>query len=245
MSVLSAQNLAVTLSGRTILPGVDLTLSAGERVALIGPNGAGKTTLVNALCGQVRAKGTITLDGTDVTRASAPARARAGLARTFQITSLFPGLSVMEALRLATLATLGRGGAVAVAADTVAEANDAATAQLGALGLSNVANSPIETLPHGTQRLVELALALAAAPKVLLLDEPAAGAASETLGAMARAIDSVPPHVAILLVEHNLAFAFARVSRVVVLVAGKIIADGSPAAIRADPAVQRAYLGHG
>jgi branched-chain amino acid transport system ATP-binding protein len=225
--------------------GVDLRLAHGARHALIGPNGAGKTTLINLITGALApGAGEIRLHGMNITHLPQHARVRLGLARTFQISQLFGALTVLDnvALALAEGAgvsrhfwrPLGREDALL----------DEAFVLLEALGLAGQAVQPIRNLPYGHQRIVEIAIALAARPKVLLLDEPAAGVPAADTRAILEAIERLHDDLAVLIVEHdmNLVFRFAR--RITVMVGGAILTEGTREEIAADPRVRAAYLGH-
>jgi branched-chain amino acid transport system ATP-binding protein len=227
-----------------VLRGVDLDVQPGERHALIGPNGAGKSTLFSLIAGERRASaGRILLHGEDVTRLAPAALARRGLARSFQTTSVFARLPVRENLRCAVLATL-RGG-VSLAARWIGSARvDARAADLlDALGLAHVAEREAATLSYAEQRALDLGLALAGGAHTLLLDEPTAGM---NRAEAARAIDLIRATTAgktVLLIEHDMDAVFGLADRVSVLVQGRVIATGTPEAIRADATVRAAYFG--
>lgn len=233
-AALQTLGLSRRFGGLTAAAGVDFTLPRGARQALIGPNGAGKTTFVNLLSGALRADaGRILLEGRDITRATASARARMGLSRSFQINQIFPSLTATEAV---ALAVAERGGPD-VAAETAA--------LIDRLGLTEVRDTPARRLGYGQQRLLELAIALAGRPRVLLLDEPAAGLSeSERRGLLARLSD-LPPEVSVLMIEHDMELVFSFADRISVMVDGRILAEGPPAEIAADPRVRAVYLGGG
>ena len=223
---------------------VSLSVRAGERRALIGPNGAGKTTLFNLISGALPVSaGAIALFGRDVTRAPAHRRAALGLARTFQITTLFPGLSVLEncllavqaltPARLAMLRPLGRFSALA----------ERARAVLEAVGLTGRASVPARSLSHGEQRQLEIALALASRPRLLLLDEPTAGLSPAESRLMAALLRRLDPAIAVLMIEHDMDIALELSDTVTVLHYGRVIADGPCDEVRADPQVREIYLG--
>ena len=235
-AALETQGLGLDFGGVRAADGVSLSLAPGARAALIGPNGAGKTTLVNLLSGALRpARGRILMGGRDVTRAGPAARAQAGLSRSFQVAQLFPTLTPAESVALAIRARRGRQDAAARAAET--------EALLGQFALTKVAHRPAGQLGYGQQRLVELAIALAGGPSVLLLDEPAAGLAEAERHALRATLAALPRSVSVLLVEHDMDLVFAFAERIAVMAAGRIIADGPPDAIAADPAVRAVYLG--
>jgi branched-chain amino acid transport system ATP-binding protein len=231
-----------------VLRGVDLDVHAGERHALIGPNGAGKSTLFSLIAGERRASaGRIALRGADVTRLTSAALARRGLARSFQSTSVFANLSVRDNLRCAMLASLGGGAGLTArwfGSSRAAKQIDArATGLLDALDLSHVANHAAAALSYAQQRALDLGLALAGGAHTLLLDEPTAGM---NRAEAARAIDLIRTMTAgktVLLTEHDMDAVFGLADRVSVLAQGRVIATGTPAAIRANAAVREAYFG--
>jgi ABC-type branched-subunit amino acid transport system ATPase component len=220
-----------------VLRSVDLDVQAGVRHLLIGPNGAGKTTLFNVINGHFPpTAGRIEFDGRDVTRLPVSRRARSGLGRTFQVASLFPQLTVWENLLIAAQApSLLRKGARAVARD--------AGAALEQSGLVGRRNALVGNLAYGQQRLLEIAMALAAAPRMLLLDEPMAGLTQEERGAFAGRVIELSMRTAILLIEHDLEVALRIAERVTVLNLGAVVYDGKPADVLAAPIVQQIYLG--
>jgi branched-chain amino acid transport system ATP-binding protein len=216
---------------------VDFRLEPGARHALIGPNGAGKTTFVNLLTGRLAPSGgRILLNGEDITRAGQAARARRGLARTFQINNLFPALSVLENVRLAVAEHRGLTTGRRV---LIEEAHEG----LAKLGLSGDALTLVRALPYGKQRLVEIAIALAAEPSVLLLDEPAAGVPGGETSLILDVIDRLPSGMAVLMIEHDMDLVFRFARRITVLVRGSILVEGTPEEIAADPRVREVYLG--
>jgi len=227
-----------------VLRGVDLDVRAGERHALIGPNGAGKSTLFSLIAGERRASaGRIVLHGEDVTRLASTVRARRGLARSFQSTSVFARLAVRENLRCAVLASLRGGAGLAARWFGSARADARVDALLDALGLAHASESEAATLSYAEQRALDLGLALAGGAQTLLLDEPTAGM---NRAEAARAVDLIRATTAgktVLLIEHDMDAVFGLADRVSVLVQGRVIATGTPAAIRADAAVRDAYLG--
>jgi branched-chain amino acid transport system ATP-binding protein len=224
---------------------VDLRLQYGARHALIGPNGAGKTTLINLITGALApSAGEIRLRGTNITHLPQHARARLGLARTFQINQLFGELAVIDNVALALAERtgasrhfwrpLGREGALL----------DEAFVLIETLGLAGQAVQPIRTLPYGHQRVVEIAIALAARPKVLLLDEPAAGVPAADTRAILDAIERLHDDIAVLIVEHDMDLVFRFARRITVMLGGAILTEGTREEIVADPRVRAAYLGH-
>ncbi|NGM46569.1 ABC transporter ATP-binding protein [Rhodobacter sp. SGA-6-6] len=233
MSLLSARGLTRHFGGIRAVDGVDFDLEPGEIHALIGPNGAGKTTLVSLLSGRIPAQaGTITLAGEDITRLPAHARVRRGLAYTFQITSIFPGLTVFDNVALAV-----QGGRQPGALGPTVEA------ALARVGLQGMGAEVAGTLSYGHQRLLELAMGLALAPRVLILDEPTQGLAAGEIEGFKALVRGLVPQVAVLLIEHNMEVVMDLATRITVLTSGRVLARGTPAEIRADKAVQEAYLG--
>ncbi len=234
MSLLSARSLTRHFGGLKAVDGVDFDLEPGEIHALIGPNGAGKTTFVSLLSGRIPVQsGTITLGGEVITRLPAHARVRRGLAYTFQITSVFPGLSVFDNVALAV-----QGGTRT--ARNLPAAVDAALARVGMAGM---AAEMAGTLSYGHQRLLEVAMGLALAPRVLILDEPTQGLAAGEIEGFKTLVRSLLPQVSVLLIEHNMEVVMDLATRITVLNFGQVLARGTPAEIRADRAVQEAYLG--
>jgi branched-chain amino acid transport system ATP-binding protein len=241
---LEARGLVRRFGGLTATDNVSFAIAAGARQALIGPNGAGKTTLINLLTGVLKpSSGAVLLDGADVTALSAAGRVRRGLSRTFQINQLFPGLTPAESLALAICEREGSGADVwrvaGGGATVVAEVEDL----LQRFGLEDVMDLPTRGLAYGRQRLLEIALALAAKPKVLLLDEPAAGVPEDERHDILAALAALPADVAILLIEHDMDLVFNFATRISVLVAGRILCEGDPASIAADERVRAVYLG--
>ena len=241
---LVASNVRMRFGGLRVTDDVSLTLPAGARTALIGPNGAGKTTLVNLLSGALTPQGgAIALDGVDVTRTTMAARARAGLVRTFQISRLFRELTVEENVRVAVAHRHGEAMRVfqpRVAAERVAHETHVA---LGALALQPLARRIVGELSLGEQRLVEIALALAMHPRVLLLDEPAAGVPQSESGRIFDAIEQLPAELAILLIEHDMDLVFRFARQIVVLASGAVLTEGPPDAIAKDERVKEIYFG--
>ncbi len=243
--LLETRDLDKRYGGLHVTRGVSLKLHAGDRLALIGPNGAGKTTLVNQLSGTVApSAGSVWLNGEDVTRRSQAQRVRAGLARTFQITTLAPHLPVQRQVELALFEREGLTKSFWRSIDAYPALATEARALLRDLGLGEHAGWPTERLAYGEQRLVEMALALALRPKVLLLDEPMAGVPQGEGARLLAALDALPKDLAVLIIEHDMDLVFRFARRIVVLAEGAVIADGTPEAIRNDARVRAAYLGH-
>jgi ABC-type branched-subunit amino acid transport system ATPase component len=223
---------------------VDLKVAAGARHALIGPNGAGKTTLINLLTGFLEpTAGSVLLRGEDVTRMAQHQRVKRGLARTFQINRLFPNMTVLESVLLATCEQRGIAARCWRAVGGHSSAVDDATALLARLRLLDVSHLQTRHLAYGKQRLVEIALALAAKPSVLLLDEPAAGVPTDESRELLETIARLPRDVSIVLIEHDMDLVFRFADRISVLVGGAIVAEDVPEKIAADPKVQEVYLG--
>ncbi|RDD60326.1 ABC transporter ATP-binding protein [Ferruginivarius sediminum] len=226
--------------------GLHLDVMPGEVHALIGPNGAGKTTLVAQLAGEIAPDdGRIDFAGADITRLSMHARTRRGLARSFQITSLFPRFTALENVALAVQARAGHAFRFWRPAWRDPTLLEPAHAVLARLGLDLHADRPASTLSHGEQRQLEIAVALATQPRLLLLDEPMAGLGPEDSAWMVELLGELRGEVAMLLIEHDMDAVFTLADRITVLVYGRALASGTPDAIRADPEVRRAYLGDG
>jgi branched-chain amino acid transport system ATP-binding protein len=223
---------------------VDFRLDAGARHALIGPNGAGKTTFVNLLAGLLApSRGAVLLRGRDVTGLAQAARVKLGLARTFQINRLFRGLSVLENVYIAVAERVGAASSMFRPAGRRRDVIDESMRVLDALKLTGDAGRRVAELPYGRQRLVELAIALALRPEVLLLDEPAAGVPSAESHIILDAIDALPRAIGVLIIDHDMDLVFRFAERITVLVEGAVFASGSPREIAANPAVHAVYLG--
>ena len=226
------------------LSGVTLTIPPGARHALIGPNGAGKSTLVNLLGGALLpSAGEILLGDRRITRLSQHARARLGLSRTYQVSSLFPDLTVLESMVLAVCERKGMGWSWVRPLARRAEEVEEAGALLGSLHLEDEALTATRRLPYGKRRLLDLCLALAGRPRFLLLDEPAAGVPSGEAAELFRAIAALPEEMAILFIEHDMELVFRFAARITVLVAGQVLAEGTPAEIAGHRRVREVYLG--
>jgi branched-chain amino acid transport system ATP-binding protein len=243
-AALETRGLYRSFGGLAVTTNVDLRLERGSRQALIGPNGAGKTTLINLISGALApSAGRVWLDGREVTDLPAHARARLGLARTFQINQLFARLSVIDQLLLAIGERRRAGRRLWRPLGADRPLLDEAFALLEALRLEDQALAPITTLPYGRQRLVEIALALAARPKVLLLDEPAAGVPAAESHLILDAIEALPADIAVLIVEHDMELVFRFARRITVMAGGAILTEGTAAEIAADERVREVYLG--
>ena len=242
--LLEVRGLEKRFGGIVATDRVDLDVRAGEVHALIGPNGAGKTTLVAQLGGQLGSdRGTLRFAGSDITRWPPHRRARHGLARSFQITRLFRSMSALEHVALAVQATSGTAVDPWRPAAADHAALDRARAVLAQVGLAAKAMLPIDQLAHGERRALEVGMTLAGRPRLLLLDEPLAGLGSDESARMEALVGVVRAQSAVLLIEHDVDAVFRLADRVSVLVAGRIVATGTPAAVRADSAVIAAYLG--
>ena len=243
MSALETHGLAKRFGGLVATNDVTFSLEKGARHALIGPNGAGKTTFVNLLTGVLPpSAGRVLLEGEDITRLKPEARVRRGLVRTFQINQLFADLTPLETLALAVGERLGEGTTWyrPVRGDVLArEVDEVATR----FGLADVLDVRTDTLPYGKQRLLEIAVAFAWAPRVLLLDEPAAGVPAAERQDILDAIAALPADVSVMLVEHDMDLVFSFAKRISVLVDGALLTEGTPQEIAADPRVRADYLG--
>ena len=243
-AALHTEGLSKAFGGFKANTDVSLALPPGARHALIGPNGAGKTTLINLLTGVLAPSGgDVFLGGEKITGLPQHERVKRGVTRTFQINTLFHGLTVLESV---VLAICERDGRAAVWHRTVASLGkeiDEARALLRSLRLDADANTLTRNLPYGRQRLVEIALALATRPRILLLDEPAAGIPSAESAELFGVIAALPKNVTILFIEHDMGLVFRFAERITVLVQGKVLTDGTPAEIAADPRVREVYLG--
>jgi branched-chain amino acid transport system ATP-binding protein len=246
MSALELVSLLKRFGGVMATDHVDLRLERGEIHALIGPNGAGKTTLISQIMGEIAPEsGTIRLFGEDVTRASVRHRIRLGLARSFQITELLPDFTLADNLALAIQVRDGHSFRFWGRASADVAINREVAERLSEAGLSARADVPVSSLSHGERKDLELVLALASKAPLLLLDEPMAGLGHSESAAMIARLAKLKGARTILLVEHDMDAVFALADRISVLVYGRIIATGTPAEIRANAEVQRAYLGEG
>ena len=241
---LQTRNLVKKFGGFVATNDVTLNVAAGARHALIGPNGAGKTTLINLLTGFLEpTSGSVILKGEEVTRTSQHQRVKLGLARTFQINRLFADLTVLESVTLAVCERKGIGARFWRPVGAHAQAIDEAAALLAQLRLLDVAHEQTRNLAYGKQRLIEIALALAARPSVLLLDEPAAGVPTGESRELFETIAQLPREVTIVLIEHDMDLVFRFADRISVLVSGAVLTEGPPAEIAVDPRVRQVYLG--
>ncbi|HLA21356.1 MAG TPA: ABC transporter ATP-binding protein [Pseudolabrys sp.] len=243
-AALEVRNLHKSFGALQVARDIDLTLERGARHALIGPNGAGKTTLVNLITGVLRpSAGRVLLAGEDITRLSQATRTRRGIARTFQINQLFRGLTVLENVYLAVAERTRACDRLWRPAGAERAVIEEALAHLDALRLTDDALKLVRELPYGRLRLVEIAIALALKPKVLLLDEPAAGVPSSESHLILDVIGALDPDIAILIIEHDMDVVFRFAKRITVLVQGAVLTEGAPAEIAADERVRAVYLG--
>lgn len=247
-SRLQIENLGLQIGGATILKDVALDIAAGSLVGVIGPNGAGKTTLFNVVSGLLRpTQGRVLLDGADITTATVPARARAGLGRTFQTSSLFPRLSVLENVRLAAQVSLGGSASLLRFPRRADAATALALEKLEAVGLSHKSAAAAGDISHGDKRKLEIAVLLATEASIVLLDEPMAGVGSGDVAGLVQNIRDLHREkgCTVLMVEHHIDVLMGLVDKVAVMYFGSIIAYDTPERVMADPTVQSAYLGTG
>jgi branched-chain amino acid transport system ATP-binding protein len=243
---LETRDLTIRFGGHVAVDGVTCAFYPGELVAIVGPNGAGKTTYFNLMSGQLRATaGAVLVRGRDVTRLDAPQRARLGLGRAFQLTNLFPGLSVFENVRLASQARAGVHYEMTRPWPARADIMSAANAVLASVGLSARAAAPVAALSHGDQRKLEVAMMMAMAPEVLMFDEPTAGMSVDEVPVVLDLIARLRQDKTktILLVEHKMDVVRSLADRIIVLHHGRLVADGAPAEVIASDIVREAYLG--
>ena len=242
--MLELRKLSKRFGGVVATDEVTLDVRPGEVHALIGPNGAGKSTLIGQISGDVTSDGgAILLEGNDVTRAPQHRRVHAGLARSYQITSIFGRYSALDNLALAVQARSGSSFSFWRPVERESALADEARAIAEEIGLGGRESVPAAALAHGEQRALEVGLALATRPRLVLLDEPMAGMGPEESRAMIALVERVREQAAVLLVEHDMDAVFRLADRISVLVSGRVIASGAPEVIRADPEVRKAYLG--
>jgi ABC-type branched-subunit amino acid transport system ATPase component len=243
-ALLETRGLCKSFGALEVARDIDFRLGKGARHALIGPNGAGKTTFINLLTGLLQpSKGIVLLDGRDLTGLPQAERVKRGIARTFQINQLFRRLTVLENVCIAVTERLGHGSRMVRPAGKRREVLDEAAAILEKLSLGPEAGRRIDELPYGKQRLVEIAIALALQPHVLLLDEPAAGIPSAESHILLDTIGELPSDIAVLIIEHDMDLVFRFAERITVLVSGAIFAQGTRAEIAANAEVRSVYLG--
>jgi len=244
VSVLRLEELSKNFGGLAVTRNVDFEMLEGELHAVIGPNGAGKTTLINLISGLIPAdSGRIVFAGRDVTLLPVPERAKLGMARSFQITSILPGFSVIENVALAVQARIGTSFQFFGDAAAEPALNEPAMAALDEIGLTTRAHRLAGHLSHGEKRALELAIALAMQPKLLLLDEPMAGVGRDETDQLIAVLSRLKGRFPILLIEHDMTAVFALADRISVLIYGQILTTGTPEAVRKDPQVVAAYLG--
>jgi branched-chain amino acid transport system ATP-binding protein len=238
--LLETRGLSREFGGLKAVDTVDFALDAGEIRAIIGPNGAGKTTFVSLVCGRIEpTSGRIVFAGEDVTALPAHERVARGIAYTFQITSIYPAHSAQENVELAVQSRLAREGSALRAANIDRLSREA----LERVGLDSRSGQRAGTLSYGHQRLLEVAMGLALQPRLLILDEPTQGLSDAEIAGFVALVRDIAEDATVLLIEHNMDVVMALAHRITVMNAGTILAEGTPAAIRADVAVQRAYLG--
>jgi branched-chain amino acid transport system ATP-binding protein len=243
-AALETRRLCKSFGALQVANDIDFRLERGARQALIGPNGAGKTSFVNLVTGALEASaGQILIDGVEVTGQSQAARVKRGLARTFQVTALFRRLSALENVSLAIAEREGIADGLLRPAGRHNRVIEEAFALLDALGLAEDALRPVNAIAYGRQRLIEIAVALGLAPRVLLLDEPAAGVPSGETGLIIEVVERLPPDIAVLIIDHDMDLVFRLARRITVMVEGRILVEGAPEAIAADPRVRQVYLG--
>ena len=243
-ALLEARKVSLAFGGLQVTRDVAFQLNAGDRVALIGPNGAGKTTLVNLITGDLApSAGHFFMGEDDITGRSIPERVQRGLVRTFQTTRLFQNLTVADNVALAIMQRRRISKRFFSSSTELPVVRAEWCEILSNLGLDRLAYRKVIELAYGQQRLIELAIGLALRPKVLLLDEPAAGVPHDEAPKILEAINALPKDIAVLMIEHDMDLVFKFASRVLVLAAGKLIFEGSPADVTADHEVRRAYLG--
>ena len=245
-AVLETRALMKSFGALVVTDQVSLSLPKGARHALIGPNGAGKTTLINQLTGVLRPEsGSVLLDGVDVTGIGQAERVRRGVIRTFQITSLFRALPVLDNVALAIAERQGIGWQLWRPARAYRAIREEAQTILESLGLGDRSGVRVADLAYGQQRLVEIAIALGLKPRVLLLDEPAAGVPSMESGRILDVLASLPADIAMLIIEHDMELVQRFADRITVLEAGAVLTEGSPSEVMADARVRAVYLGEG
>jgi ABC-type branched-subunit amino acid transport system ATPase component len=237
-------NLEKSFGGLRVTRDLSLKIEAGARHALIGPNGAGKTTVINLLTGVLKPNsGRIMLEGQEITSLPVHKRVLRGLSRTFQINQLYPDMTPLETVGLAVSEHLGHGSDWWRRMGTRSDVNDEIAENLARFHLLDVMNERTSTLPYGKQRLLEIAVAIATKPRVLLLDEPAAGVPESERHDILAAVAGLPRDVTVLLIEHDMDLVFSFADRISVLVAGGLLVEGPPNEVARDPRVKAVYLG--
>jgi branched-chain amino acid transport system ATP-binding protein len=244
-AVVEIDNLVKAFGGLRAVDGVSLQVAAGERRALIGPNGAGKTTLFHCITGTLRpSSGSVRLFGDDVTYLPEHQRTKLGMSRTFQITNVFPDLTLIENLALAIVGTDRRKWICTRPLEALPAVREQALAGLEAVGLKERADQPVNLLSYGERRQVELALALNTNPKVLFLDEPCAGLSPSERQRIFRMVRALPREITLVLIEHDMDVALGLADRVTVMNRGRVMAEGTPDEVQSNPEVRDVYFGH-
>jgi branched-chain amino acid transport system ATP-binding protein len=245
-TVLFAQGLVMRFGGITATNNVTLNLKKGARHALIGPNGSGKTTLINLLTGMLQpTEGRIMLEGQDITNLAPNQRVQRGMVRTFQINQLFDTLSPLQTLALTVSQHLGLGTKWWQSLGRNRQVTERCEQLLAQFHLTEVMNQPTHVLAYGKRRLLEIAIALACEPRVLLLDEPVAGVPAGEREELLQTVSALPADVSVLLIEHDMDLVFSFANFMTVLVNGTLLTEGTPEQIANDPQVKAVYLGHG
>jgi branched-chain amino acid transport system ATP-binding protein len=244
MTALAVQALSKSFGGLRVTANVDLRVEAGERRLIIGPNGAGKTTLFNLITGEITPdSGSIALFGRDITRTACRRRAHLGLARTYQIITLFPHDTILRNVTLALLGLSPLRWNAFLDLDRQQHLVDRAHAALARVGLGTIAERPLAQTSYGERRRVEIAMALAQSPKVLLLDEPFAGLSIDERGDVQKLLAAIPRDVTMIMIEHNMDVALDLADRITLLHFGEVIVEGTRAEVVADPRTREVYLG--
>jgi branched-chain amino acid transport system ATP-binding protein len=245
MTAIEVQDLAKVFGGLRAVDGVSLSVPQGERRVLIGPNGAGKTTLFHCVTGTLKpSTGRVALFGRDVTHLAEERRTALGMGRTFQITNLFGELSLLENLSLALLGTDRRKWVMHRPLERFGDVRGQALAGLERVGLAQRAHEAVKHISYGERRQLELALALNTRPKLLLLDEPCAGLSPSERRKISRMIAELPREITLVMIEHDMDVALGLADRVTVLHRGRVILEGSPGEVQANPEVRDVYFGH-
>jgi branched-chain amino acid transport system ATP-binding protein len=244
MTALVVRRLNKSFGGLRVTANVDLVVEPGERRLVIGPNGAGKTTLFNLITGEIACdSGSIALFGRDITRLASRRRAHLGMARTYQIITLFPHDTILRNVTLALLGLSPLRWNAFLNLDRQRHLSDRAREELAKVGLAAMADRPLAQTSYGERRRVELAMALAQRPKVLLLDEPFAGLSRDERGEVQKLLAAIPREVAIVMIEHNMDVALDFADRITLLYFGEVVVEGTRAEVVADPRTREVYLG--